>query len=97
MIPCLEPVLITIAWFSWCNIDLEQSVIRPSNTRGNTYRHKGLLHVDNSETLFGQKTRLRGQPAYPNRFTSKMLRQLSSSAHDLLSGPIAALFSSTAT
>ena len=21
VIPCLEPVLITIAWFSWCNID----------------------------------------------------------------------------
>ena len=50
--PCLEPVLITIAWFSWYSIDLEIPVIRQSETvPPGTYWHKGLLHVDNSETI----------------------------------------------
>lgn len=32
MIPCLEPVLITIAWFSWYNIDWKSPSLGYSKT-----------------------------------------------------------------
>ena len=83
MIPCLEPVLMIIAWFSWCTINGTKVCC--------TLMTLQIKH--DAETSFAPHN----QSTHPKRLTSKTLCQASMPSQDVPRAPTPALFMSTAT